>query len=106
MSVRPAVRPDAGFWWTRDDLGFVDGRLHLAGHDVAALAETVPAPLHLLSAARVTANLTRLRDALAGVGAPSRVYYAMKAIVDPAIPVNAGFYRAIRVVAPEGYCCE
>lgn len=79
MSVRPAVRPDAGFWWTRDDLGFVDGRLHLAGHDVAALAETVPAPLHLLSAARVTANLTRLRDALAGVGAPSRVYYAMKA---------------------------
>lgn len=79
MSVRPAARPGAGFWWTRDDLTFVDGRLHLAGHDVAALADTVPAPLHLLSATRVAANLTRVREALAGVGAPSRVYYAMKA---------------------------
>ncbi len=30
------------------------------------------------------------------------VYYALKALLDPTIPANGGFYRAIRVVAPEG----
>ncbi|TAJ73452.1 MAG: diaminopimelate decarboxylase [Phenylobacterium sp.] len=79
MSLAPATRPDAGFWWARDDLDFRDGRLHLAGHDVGALAETVEGPLHLYSAARISANLRRVRDALAGTGLRSRLYYAMKA---------------------------
>ncbi|MFQ5521923.1 MAG: hydantoinase B/oxoprolinase family protein, partial [Candidatus Methylomirabilia bacterium] len=30
------------------------------------------------------------------------VYYALKAILDPTIPANSGFYRAIEVAAPEG----
>jgi N-methylhydantoinase B len=30
------------------------------------------------------------------------VYYAVKAVVDPDIPANAGYYRAVRVAAPEG----
>ncbi len=30
------------------------------------------------------------------------VYYAVKAILDPSIPANGGFYRAITVDAPEG----
>jgi N-methylhydantoinase B len=30
------------------------------------------------------------------------VYYALKALLDPSIPANGGFYRAIRVDAPEG----
>jgi N-methylhydantoinase B len=30
------------------------------------------------------------------------IYYAVKAVVDPDIPANAGYYRAIRVIAPEG----
>ena len=30
------------------------------------------------------------------------VYYALKALLDPTIPANGGFYRAIRVDAPEG----
>jgi N-methylhydantoinase B len=30
------------------------------------------------------------------------VYYATKAILDPGIPPNAGYYRAIEVVAPRG----
>jgi N-methylhydantoinase B len=30
------------------------------------------------------------------------VYYALKAVLDPSIPANGGFYRAIRVTAPEG----
>src|SRR5499426_294820 len=30
------------------------------------------------------------------------VYYALKAVLDPSIPANSGFYRAIAVRAPEG----
>jgi N-methylhydantoinase B len=30
------------------------------------------------------------------------VYYALKAILDPTIPANGGFYRAIEVEAPQG----
>ena len=30
------------------------------------------------------------------------VYYALKAILDPTIPPNGGYYRVIRIVAPEG----
>jgi N-methylhydantoinase B len=30
------------------------------------------------------------------------VYYALKALLDPSTPANGGFYRAIRVDAPEG----
>jgi N-methylhydantoinase B len=30
------------------------------------------------------------------------VYYALKAVLDPTIPANGGFYRAIAVRAPEG----
>ena len=30
------------------------------------------------------------------------VYYAIKAALDPSIPANSGFYRAITVTAPEG----
>jgi N-methylhydantoinase B len=30
------------------------------------------------------------------------VYYALKALLDPTIPANGGFYRAITVTAPEG----
>jgi diaminopimelate decarboxylase len=78
-----SVRPDAAaaapaFWWTRDDLGYVGGRLHLAGCDVAAAADEVDGPLFLYSAARAQANLARLKAALAGTGRSSRVYYAMK----------------------------
>lgn len=77
MSVGPA--PGADFWWTRPDLRFVDGRLHLAGHDVAALADAVEGPLFLYSGARAQTNLRRVADALAETGSPSRLYFAMKA---------------------------
>jgi len=30
------------------------------------------------------------------------VYYALKAVLDPSIPANSGFYRAISVAAPKG----
>ena len=79
MSAAPDVSPAPRFWWARDDLDYVAGRLIFAGRDVAALAEAADGPLFLYSAARVRANLTRLRTALAGVGRPTRVFYAMKA---------------------------
>ncbi|MBX3486269.1 hypothetical protein [Phenylobacterium sp.] len=65
-------------WWARDDLGYVNGRLHLAGCDVAAAYDEAGAPLYLYSVARVAANLARLKAALARTGRPGRVFYAMK----------------------------
>lgn len=79
MSGRPAARAEPGFWWSRDDLDYVDGRLMFAGRDVAAMADEAEGPLFLYSAERVAANLARLQAALATVGRPTRVYYAMKA---------------------------
>ena len=79
MSVRAAAQADAGFWWARDDLNYVDCRLMFAGRDVAAMADAAEGPLYLYSAERVAANLGRLQAALATVGRPTRVYYAMKA---------------------------
>jgi diaminopimelate decarboxylase len=73
------LRSTAAPWWSREDLGYVDGRLRLAGYDLAEQAETVDGPLFVYSAPRIEANLRRLRAALSKVGAPSRVYYAMKA---------------------------
>ena len=35
------------------------------------------------------------------LGLVATVYYALKALLDPTIPANGGFYRAIRVRAPE-----
>ncbi|WP_296600736.1 diaminopimelate decarboxylase [Phenylobacterium sp.] len=72
-------QPAAAFWWTRDDLGFIEGRLHLGGRDLGALAAAVEGPLHVVSEARVHANLSRLREALASSGCPTRAYYAIKA---------------------------
>ncbi|RAK63032.1 diaminopimelate decarboxylase [Phenylobacterium kunshanense] len=66
-------------WWSRTDLGYVNGRLHLAGEDLAKLAAEADGPLFVYCAARIEANLVRLRDALATIGAPTRLYYAMKA---------------------------
>ena len=52
------------FWWERDDLCYVDGRLSFAGHDVSTLAQQTAGPLYLYSADRITANLQRLTRAL------------------------------------------
>ncbi len=84
-----------GFWWARDDLGFVDGRLNLAGHDVARLAEAVDGPLFLYSQARLLTNMARVRDGLAQTGRPFRLYYAMKA---------NRFEPLLRALACSGLC--
>lgn len=65
-------------WWERDDLGYRQGRLTFAGHDLAAIAEQ-GTPTYVYSAARVLENLARLGAALDGAGVPHAVYYAIKA---------------------------
>ncbi len=65
--------------------------------------------------AAITVDGDRMHLDFAGSGPESRgdlnvvrgallatVYYALKAVLDPSIPANGGFYRAIAVAAPEG----
>ncbi len=66
-------------WWQRDDLGYRDGRLHLAGRDLLAFAAQHGTPAFVYSQARVRANLDRLQAALESAGVPHRLYYAVKA---------------------------
>jgi N-methylhydantoinase B len=63
----------------------------------------------------VTINGSRIHFDFAGTGAQvagarnmtllatlAGVYYAVKALLDPDLPVNSGYYRAIEVTAPRG----
>lgn len=79
----PSPRPPP--WWSRPGLGYASGRLHLAGHDLAALARNHGTPLYVYDEARVHANLARLRAALATRGLAARVFYAIKANRHPAL---------------------
>ena len=77
--------------------------------DDGVSAEPIPV------AVRVTVQGDTMRLDFTGSGPESRgdlnvvrgallatVYYAVKAILDPSIPANGGFYRAITVEAPDG----
>lgn len=103
MSARAAAQAASRFWWARDDLDYVDGRLMFAGRDVAAMADAAEGPLFVYSAERVAANLGRLQAALATVGRPTRVYYAMKANrFVPLLEAMAGWGRCgIDVCSPD-----
>jgi N-methylhydantoinase B len=70
-----------------------------------------PVPLRV----RITVAGDRIALDFAGTGAQvpgdinvvylalvATVYYVLKAVLDPDIPANGGFYRAIEVTAPEG----
>ena len=73
-----SIQPE---WWQRDDLCYQDKQLRFAGHSVTKLARQFGTPSFIYSAARVEANLKRVRHALdnAGLGGRSSIYYAMKA---------------------------
>ena len=79
MTVSPRLSRYEDFWWERDDLHYLDGRLHFAGHDVGALAAEARGPLYLYSLNRVAAKLDCLLQALVETECEHRVYYAMKA---------------------------
>src|SRR5207244_13279409 len=70
-----------------------------------------PVPIRV----RITVRRDRIALEFGGTGAQvpgdinvvylalvATVYYALKALLDPTIPANGGFYRAIEVKAPEG----
>ncbi|MCB1096370.1 MAG: diaminopimelate decarboxylase [Verrucomicrobiae bacterium] len=67
-------------WWERDGLGYDgDGRLLVAGRDVATLARASGGiPLYLYDGARVEGNIARLRNALSNAQLRHRLFYAMK----------------------------
>ena len=49
------------------------------------------------SSPQVRGNVNAVWTALAAT-----VYYAVKAVVDPTLPANGGYYRAVEIIAPEG----
>jgi len=66
-------------WWERADLGYRDGRLQFAGQDLETIAQASGTPTFVYSAARVRANLERLRGALDAARVPHEAFYAIKA---------------------------
>ncbi len=80
MSALPAemaALPDD--WWVRERLHFEGERLTFCGRDVATLAAAFQEPVFLYDAVRLGENVDRLRQAMAGLGMPFRIHYAMKA---------------------------
>jgi diaminopimelate decarboxylase len=66
-------------WWAREDLGYVNGRLHFDGRDLLAFAHAAGTPTFVYSTARMHANLERLHGALGDTAVPYHIYYALKA---------------------------
>ena len=66
-------------WWERESLCYRAGRLHLGGRDLESFVTTAGTPTYVYDAARVRANLERLRGALDAHGVPHDAFYAIKA---------------------------
>lgn len=82
------------FWWERDDLCFAGGRLHLAGHDLDAVAAEADLPVFVYSLERIARKLDLLRDALEQTGCEAGIFYAMKANrFEPILEMLAGAGR-------------
>jgi diaminopimelate decarboxylase len=65
-------------WWQREDLGYVEGRLHFNGRDLHTFAQSAGTPTFVYSIGRVRENLGRLHGALEQTGIDYRIYYALK----------------------------
>lgn len=71
--------PIAAEWWERADRHYdAAGDLWLGGRRATDLARETGTPAYVYSVARINQNVARLRSALAEVGAPTRLLYAMK----------------------------
>lgn len=66
-------------WWEREDLCYRDGRLQFGGRDLEKLAVSSGTPTFVYHAARVRANLERLRAALDSEGVAHDAFFAIKA---------------------------
>lgn len=76
--------PHAHLWPDGASLD-ANGRLHLDGQDVAALAAEYGTPLYLYDSATIRAQCRRFRQALAQHWPDSQVAYASKAYLSPAL---------------------
>ena len=66
-------------WWERPDRHYdQSGQLWIAGRRVSELVSQTGTPAYVYCAARISLNVAHLRTALAQVGAPTRLFYAMK----------------------------
>lgn len=79
-TAAPVSTHGAIAWWTRPDLGHDDaGALWFGGERATALAARAGTPAYYYAGDRITANVRRLRRALARIGPhPPRLLYAMK----------------------------
>jgi len=78
MSASQRGSSQSAPWWQRPGLGYQRSHLTVAGHSLEALAARHGTPLYVYDLGRVVANLQRLRQALAELGTPHRVFYALK----------------------------
>jgi diaminopimelate decarboxylase len=81
-------------WWARSGLEVRDGRLVVAGRDAEQVARSHGTPVFVHDLASVREQAERLREAMAAVGAPTRIRFALKAQRDPA------FLRFLREAVP------
>ena len=76
----------AKFWWERPDRHYdAEGRFRFGGIPVEELVRQLGTPCYVYSAARITQNVTRLRQAAADAGVSLRLLYAMKSNRHPAV---------------------
>lgn len=65
-------------WWERSDLMLKQGILMLEGADVQRIAQDCETPTYVYNRNRISANLSRLLQALNSAHPRSRLFYAMK----------------------------
>ena len=75
LRVTSPARP----WWERPGLDAPDGRLRVAGHDLAPIAAALGTPCFVYDLDRVAENAQRLIAVLRASGIPSRLRFALKA---------------------------
>ena len=83
-STRPDAAPPQAHLWPDSAAVDADGRLRLAGFDVAALAGEYGTPLYVFDEATLRAQCRAFRHALAARWPASAVAYAGKAYLSPA----------------------
>jgi N-methylhydantoinase B len=78
-----------------DDDGMTDDELPI--HVAVTVEDGVLTCDFTGTSGQVRGNVNCVWSALAAT-----VYYAVKAVIDPSLPANGGYYRAVRIVAPTG----
>jgi diaminopimelate decarboxylase len=79
QALPPATSARPAGWWERADLRYdPEGYLCFAGERATDLARRLGTPAYVYSRERLTENVARLRRALASLGVPHRLYFALK----------------------------